>query len=60
MKVKELSDEEILIKLRNNADLLKELDKRHKGSLLVDLEIYKVLDIVGEERIKKWLKDIKE
>ena len=60
MNVKELSDAEILIELRNNAKLLKELDKRHKGSLLVDLEISKVLDVVGEDRIRQWLKDIKE
>lgn len=57
-KIQELSDAELLEKCKENKDLLKELQRRFPESLLVDLEINKLLSFIGIKKIKDYLKEV--
>lgn len=53
-----LSDADILKKVKENFELLKELKQRYGNSLLYDLEVNKLLDLIGKDKVKDWIKEI--
>ena len=53
-----LSDADILKKVKENFELLKELKQRYGDSLLYDLEVNKLLALIGKDKVKNWIKEI--
>lgn len=59
-EIAKLSNADLLSQVKNNTESFKELRKRFKDSLLVELEINKMLNTIGEKKVKEWLKEIKK
>lgn len=53
-----LSDADLLKRAKENFELLKELKKRYGSSLLYDLEVNKLLNLIGKDKVKNWIKEI--
>lgn len=58
-KINKLSDAELLERCKENEQLLKELERRFPESILLNLEINKLLNYIGKKRIKDFLKESK-
>ena len=41
-------------------EILKDFKRRFYGSVLWDVTVCRVLEIIGEKKVKSWLKEIKE
>jgi hypothetical protein len=48
------------IKFYSDCELLKEFKRRFCGSVLWDVTVCRVLEIIGEKKVKSWLKEMKE